>query len=67
MDGPVFKVRNEPRITRAGHFIRKTGIDELPQLWNILKDGMSMVGPRFPARLCDMTEMHAGSFAYSLD
>lgn len=37
MDGPVFKIKNDPRITRVGKFIRKTSIDELPQLWNILK------------------------------
>ena len=45
-DGPVFKMKNDPRITRVGHFIRKTSIDELPQLWNILKGDMSIVGPR---------------------
>jgi lipopolysaccharide/colanic/teichoic acid biosynthesis glycosyltransferase len=48
MDGPAFKVKNDPRITRVGHFIRKTSIDELPQLWNILKGDMSIVGPRPP-------------------
>ena len=48
MDGPVFKIRNDPRITRVGKFIRKTSIDELPQLWNILKGDMSIVGPRPP-------------------
>ena len=46
MDGPVFKIKNDPRITRVGHFIRKTSIDELPQLWNIIKGDMSIVGPR---------------------
>ena len=46
MDGPVFKMKNDPRITRVGHFIRKTSIDELPQLINILKGDMSIVGPR---------------------
>lgn len=46
MDGPVFKIKNDPRITRVGRFIRKTGIDELPQLFNILKGEMSIVGPR---------------------
>lgn len=45
-DGPVFKMKNDPRITRVGHFIRKTSIDELPQLWNVLKGDMSFVGPR---------------------
>lgn len=46
MDGPVFKMKNDPRITRVGRFIRKTSIDELPQLFNILKGDMSIVGPR---------------------
>jgi len=48
MDGPVFKIKDDPRITRVGKFIRKTSIDELPQLWNILKGDMSIVGPRPP-------------------
>lgn len=46
MDGPVFKIKDDPRITRVGKFLRKTSIDELPQLWNILKGDMSIVGPR---------------------
>ena len=46
MDGPVFKIHDDPRITRVGRFIRKVSIDELPQLWNILKGDMSIVGPR---------------------
>lgn len=46
MDGPVFKIKKDPRITRVGKFIRKTSIDELPQLFNILKGDMSIVGPR---------------------
>lgn len=46
MDGPVFKMKDDPRITRVGHFIRKTSIDELPQLINILIGDMSLVGPR---------------------
>lgn len=46
MDGPVFKIKDDPRITRVGKFIRKTGLDELPQLWNVLKGEMSIVGPR---------------------
>lgn len=44
--GPMFKIKNDPRITRIGNFIRKTSIDELPQLINILKGEMSLVGPR---------------------
>lgn len=46
MDGPVFKIAKDPRITRVGRFIRKTGIDELPQLFNIIKGDMSIVSPR---------------------
>lgn len=46
LDGPAFKMKNDPRITRVGHFIRKTSIDELPQLVNVLAGQMSVVGPR---------------------
>ncbi|HPU63885.1 MAG TPA: sugar transferase [Mobilitalea sp.] len=46
MDGPVFKISNDPRVTKVGRFIRKTSIDELPQLINIIKGDMSIVGPR---------------------
>ncbi len=48
MDGPVFKIRNDPRVTKVGRIFRKTSIDELPQLINVLKGDMSLVGPRPP-------------------
>ena len=46
MSGPMFKMKHDPRITKVGKFIRKTSIDEIPQLFNILKGDMSIVGPR---------------------
>lgn len=46
LDGPAFKMKNDPRLTRVGKFIRRTSVDELPQLINIIKGEMSIVGPR---------------------
>jgi lipopolysaccharide/colanic/teichoic acid biosynthesis glycosyltransferase len=46
MSGPMFKIKYDPRVTRVGRFIRKTSIDELPQLFNVIKGNMALVGPR---------------------
>jgi lipopolysaccharide/colanic/teichoic acid biosynthesis glycosyltransferase len=47
-DGPVFKIKDDPRVTAVGRYLRKSGLDELPQLFNILKGEMSLIGPRPP-------------------
>lgn len=64
MSEPMFKMRNDPRITKVGKFLRRTSIDELPQLFNVLKGEMSLVGPRpnLPKEVEKFNEYHKLKF-----
>ncbi|UZQ50346.1 sugar transferase [Clostridium kluyveri] len=60
MSGPMFKIKDDPRVTKIGKFIRRTSIDELPQLFNVLKGDMSLVGPRpnLPREVVQFSDYH---------
>jgi lipopolysaccharide/colanic/teichoic acid biosynthesis glycosyltransferase len=64
-NGPIFKIRDDPRMTRVGRWLRKTSVDELPQLLNVFTGTMSLVGPRppFPSEVAIYNEHQLGRLA----
>lgn len=63
-DGPMFKIKDDPRITKVGKLLRKTNLDELPQLWNVVAGNMALVGPRpaLPREVDEFSDYHKKKF-----